>query len=140
MAVMTVMAVIVTGVAISQTNTVSAIGFGVSALVLWLGVLRAPTLGVHAKRHGVVVRELTSTTTVSWDEILEIEMAQGDGAPVLNGPTVPVIRRRRADGSEAIVELNALGGYGLFQYDASPGQRAVAGLNEHLMNWRRGAA
>ncbi|WP_433553685.1 PH domain-containing protein [Micromonospora zamorensis] len=136
MVVMTVMAAVLTGVALSQKNAVSAVGFGIAALLCWTGFFRAPTLGVYAKPRGVVVREFTRTTTIAWDEILGVELAQGGGPPVVTGPTAPVIRRRGKGGRAITVELNALGGYGLFRHDASPGQRAVADLNEHLKHWR----
>ncbi|MEU1586620.1 hypothetical protein [Micromonospora sp. NPDC005710] len=131
--VMTVMAAIITGVAVSQKNSVSAVGFGVVALLCWVGTLRAPTLGVYAKPHGVVVREFTRTTTVGWAEVVEIDIARGGGGPT---PTAPVIRRRGKGGKETTVELNALGGYGLFRHDATPAQVAVEGLNGHLNAWR----
>lgn len=70
------------------------------------------------------------------NEILGVELAQGGGPPVVTGPTAPVIRRRGKGGRAITVELNALVGYGLFRHDASPGQRAVADLNEHLKHWR----
>ncbi|RAO06709.1 PH domain-containing protein [Micromonospora noduli] len=131
--VMLVMAIIVTGVAISEKNMVAAAGFGVGGLLCWIGAFRAPTLGVYAKPQGVVVREFTRTRTVGWGEILGIEMAGGEGSASLSGP---VIRRRGKGGKETVVELNALGGYGLFRPNDSPGRQAVAGLNEHLKTWR----
>lgn len=136
MVIMAGIAAIVTSVALSQTHAAAVVGFGVIALLCWIGAVRALTLGVVAKPHGVVVREFMRTRTIDWAEIDRIEVATDDGGTALDGPTAPVIVRRRPDGTESVVELNSLGGYGLFRQQSSPGCRVVADLNAHLRNWR----
>ncbi|WP_080643207.1 PH domain-containing protein [Salinispora arenicola] len=134
--VMTVAAAICTGVALSEVNSFAAVGFGVVSVIFWVGAIRAPMLGVVAKSHGVVVRELMRTTTVDWGKINRIEITYGGNAPILTVSNIPVILWQRPNGEEATLELNALGSYGILRRRNPLGQQAVDGLNVYLGKWR----
>ncbi|HEX6684809.1 MAG TPA: hypothetical protein VF062_18535 [Candidatus Limnocylindrales bacterium] len=134
------MAGIVTGVAAQENGAgrlPSAIGFGVMAAILWFGAARSLLLGVFAKPHAVVMRGLTRTTTIPWKEIEKISGgAPTGGASGMAGATTAVITRKRQGKPADEVELNVLGGYGIFRRRPSLADRAAQGLNKRLAEWR----
>lgn len=115
-----------------------AIGFGLVAGVFAVGAVRALLLGVWARPSGIVMRGLTSTTTIPWGEVQEIRVSSlTSGAGAMVGATTPVVVRIRPGKEPEVVELNAVGGYGMFRSGPTLEERAAMGLNEHLARWRK---
>lgn len=115
-----------------------AIGFGVVAGVCAVGAVRALLLGVWARPSGIVMRGLTRTTTIPWGEVEEIRVSPlTTGAAAVAGATSPVVVRNRPGKEPELVELNVLGGYGMFRSGPTLEERAAMGLNEHLARWRK---
>jgi hypothetical protein len=111
-----------------------AVGFGLAAAWLAVGTARALFVGVYARPAGIVVRGPFRTTTIPWDEVVEITggAATSGASGSLGATSAAVIRRRPGQAQPRRVVLNVLGGYGLIRFRPTPAERAIADLNEHL--------
>jgi hypothetical protein len=135
MIIMIVMAGIVTMVAFTQNNLAVAIGFGIFGAVCWVGVIRAPLIGVTATPRGIISRGFTSTTTIPWEEVEGITAGTPvSGMAATLGAAGVTVVRRRPDGEVTNISLDGLGSYGLIR--PTPADRAGAGLNAQWANWR----
>jgi hypothetical protein len=111
--------------------------FLVMSLVALAGSMRALFLGVFAGPQGITMRGLTHTTKIPWAEVEEITTdVMATSAAGMAGAVSPVVIRRRPGGDAKRVELNVLGGYGVYRKRPTLGERAVSGLTAHLQRFR----
>jgi len=114
----------------------AGIGFTAAAVVVLIGAVRAPFIGVSASSRGIVVRGLTETKKIPWSEISQITLGGiRSGASGAAGAQAPVIVRRRPGAADKMIELKELGSYGLGS-GRSVAERAVEDLQKHLAAWR----
>jgi hypothetical protein len=138
MLVMLVFAGLGTAVAFRGPNYVVIGLFGALAIVFWVATVRSLFLGVFAKPHGIVMRGLTRTTTIPWDEVEEITAGHLTGtAAGAVGAVAPVVTHRRPSGKVEQVELNVVGGYGIRSRRPTSAEIAVAGLRDCWADWRK---
>ena len=111
-----------------------AVGFGLTTAWLAVGTARALFIGVYARPAGIVIRGPFLTTTIPWDEVVEITggAATSGASGSLGATSAAVIRRRPGQTQTRRIVLNVLGGYGLIRFRLTPAEQAIADLNQHL--------
>lgn len=114
----------------------AGIGFTALAVVLLIGAVRALFIGVSATSRGIVVRGLTGTEKIPWDEISQIALGGvTSGASGAAGAQAPVIVRQRPGAADKVIELKELGSYGIGG-GRSVAERSVEDLQKYLAAWR----
>lgn len=121
-------------------NGYPAASAGMAAATVWpvWGALRAFFAGVWVNDRGIKVRGYWLTTTIPWEEVVEIQRHHPNvsGMAGLVGATSPAVVRRRKGKPDKRIELRIIGTYGLTRRGQTLGDRAIDGLTWHWERWK----
>jgi hypothetical protein len=119
--------------AAGSSAQVFAIGYGIGALVLAAGSVRALMQRVYVDERGVTVRLMEYTRRIPWDHVVDFQVGEVTyAAGGMFGTTAPVVVIRREGKQDRRLVLRCISSYGY----AGPNE-VVLELRAHLANWRQ---